>query len=114
MFGDILNFPCDCQLHHRKQEKMEDNSTSKPYCGFLTSRHIMIKSGIFQGDSLSPLPFYLTLAPLSSLINESTYGYHTQGHKITHLLYMDDLKMYAKNDNQQTGLLSTVKKFSAT
>ena len=64
--------------------------------GSLTSRPIMIKSGIFQGDSLSPLLFCLALAPLSSLLNESTYGYHTQGYKITHLLYMDDLKMYAK------------------
>ena len=80
--------------------------------GSLTSRCIMIKSGIFEGDSLSPLLFCLTLAPLSSLINESTYGYHTQGHKITQLLYMDDLKMYAKNDNQQIDLLSIVKKFS--
>ena len=72
----------------------------------------MIRSGIFQGDFLSPLLFCLALTPLSSMLNESTYGYHTQGHKITHLLYMDDLKTYSNNDNQQTGLLSIVKKFS--
>ena len=80
--------------------------------GSLTSRPIMIKSNIFQGDSLSPLLFFLNLTPLSSLLNEGTYGYHNQGHKITHLLCMDDLKMYAKNSNQQNGLLSIVKKFS--
>ena len=50
--------------------------------GSLTSRPTMIKSGIFQGNSLSPLLFYLTLTPLSSPLNESTYDYHTQGHKI--------------------------------
>ena len=32
---------------------------------------IKIKSGIYQGDSLSPLVFCLALAPLSSLLNKS-------------------------------------------
>ena len=37
--------------------------------GMMTSRLIKIKSGIYQGDSLSPLLFCLALAPLSSLLN---------------------------------------------
>ena len=32
--------------------------------------------------------------------------------KIQHLLYMDDLKIYASNDNQLESLLNTVKNFS--
>ena len=32
--------------------------------------------------------------------------------KVNHLFYMDYLKMYFKNDEQQEGLLTTVKKFS--
>ena len=32
---------------------------------------IKIKSGIYQGDLLSPLVFCLALAPLSSLLNKS-------------------------------------------
>ena len=39
--------------------------------GSLTSRPINIKSGIFQGDSLSPLLFCMALAPLSPLLQES-------------------------------------------
>lgn len=39
-----------------------------------------------------------------SLLNKSGYGY-----KISHLFYMDDLKTYAKNDDEQTGLLRTIK-----
>ncbi|XP_078348127.1 uncharacterized protein LOC144633190 isoform X1 [Oculina patagonica] len=80
--------------------------------GSITSRSINIKSGIFQGDSLSPLLFCLALAPLSSLIKASTYGYEVQGKTISHLFYMDDLKTYAKSDSQQTGLLNIVKTFS--
>ena len=82
--------------------------------GNLTSRPLQISSGIFQGDSLSPLLFCLALAPLSAMLNMSTYGYRTgtnQEH-ITHLFYMDDLKTYAKDDNQQAGLLNIVKTFS--
>ena len=74
--------------------------------GSMTSRPINIKSGIFQGDSLSPLLFCLALAPLSSLLNASTYGYEAQGKTISHLFYMDDLKTYAKSESQQTGLLN--------
>ena len=78
----------------------------------MTSRPINIKSGIFQGDSLSPLLFCLALAPLSSLLKAITYGYEAQGKTISHLFYMDDLKTYAKSDSQQTGLLNIVKTFS--
>ena len=34
------------------------------------------------------------------------------GKSINHLFYMDDLKLFARNDNELTGLLDTVKKFS--
>ena len=80
--------------------------------GTLTSRQIKIKSGIFQGDSLSPLLFCLSLAPLSGMLNDTKCGYEVQGQKISHLLYMDDLKTYARNDNEQKKLLDTVKTFS--
>lgn len=81
--------------------------------GQLKSRKLSINSGIFQGDSLSPLLFCMALAPLSSMLNSTTYGYKTQsGEKINHLLYMDDLKTYAKDDSEQKGLLHTVKTFS--
>ena len=64
--------------------------------GSLTSRLIDIRSGIFQGDSLSPLLFCIALAPLSNLLNSSSYGYKIQEGKLNHLFYMDDLKTYAK------------------
>jgi len=80
--------------------------------GSMTTRPIHIRNGIFQGDSLSPLLFCLCMAPLSRMLNDTGHGYEIQGQKVTHLFYMDDLKTFAKNDNQQESLLQTVKKFS--
>ena len=45
--------------------------------GIMTSTPIEIKSGVYQGDSLSPIIFCLALASLSSLLNKSRYGYNT-------------------------------------
>ena len=80
--------------------------------GTLTSRLMEIKSGIFQGDSLYPLLFCLSLAPLSNLLRDTNCGYDIQGKKLNHLFYMDDLKLIGKNSQQQERLLQTVKKFS--
>ena len=80
--------------------------------GSLASRPINIKSGVFQADSLSPLLFCMALAPLSPLLKESGCGYEIQSKKINHLFFMDDLKTYTKDDSQQAGLLTIVKRFS--
>ena len=80
--------------------------------GTLTSRLIEIRSGIFQGDSLSPLLFCLALAPLSNLLHSTNCGYDIQGKKINHLFCMDDLKVFGRDNQQQERLLKTVKTFS--
>ena len=78
----------------------------------LRSSTIDINFGIFQGDSLSPLIFYLALVPLSAIMNDTGYGYKIQGQNISHLLYMDDLKLFANDDKDLEGMLQTVMKFS--
>ncbi len=57
-----------------------------------------VKRGIFQGDSLSPLLFCICVAPLSEAVGK-TRGFQAvhQVDPITHLMYMDDLKVYAEN-----------------
>jgi len=80
--------------------------------GTIKTGEINIRSGIFQGDSLSPLLFCLSLAPLSTMLNIEGCGYKIRGHKINHLFYMDDLKLYGKDDRDLEKLLVTVKTFT--
>ena len=80
--------------------------------GNLMSDNINIKRGTFQGDSLSPLLFCISLIALSLELNSLGYGYNIRIERITHLFYMDDLKLYAKDDNELEGLLRIVKVFS--
>ena len=77
----------------------------------LNAGDINIDSGIFQGDSLSPILFCVALIPLSKLYNNTEYGYKIYN-TIDHLFYMDHLKLFAKNDQQLQGLLNIVKQFS--
>ena len=83
--------------------------------GSITSRPIQIRRGIYQGDSLSALWFCLALNPLSNMLNNTKYGYNITGtypHKITHLLYMDDLKLLAATNHQLNYLLKITETFS--
>ena len=78
--------------------------------GVLETGPIRIKRGIFQGDSLSPLLFTMSLNPLSKEIQKMRYGYQLDEQtKINHLFYVDDLKLYGTSDKQLTGLINTVK-----
>ena len=80
---------------------------------------MQIRRGILLGDSLSPLSFCMALNPLSKELNRTVYGYRmTTRHGdtakrqlISHLLYMDDLKLYGRNSDQLDGLLHTVRTF---
>ena len=74
-----------------------------------------MKRGIFQGDSLSPLLFVLSMVPLP-LILRKVNAYHEWGkkdYKLTHLLCMDDLKLLAKSYEQIDTLVRTLHVFSA-
>ena len=75
---------------------------------------VKIKRGIFQGDALSPLLFVITLIPLTSVLKKTKHGYEfaKNREKINHLLYMDDLKLYAKSEKELDSLIQTVRVFS--
>lgn len=85
--------------------------------GSIQSQPVPIKRGIFQGDSLSPLWFCLALNPLSALLNGTDYGFLIKGAnttqcKLTHLLYMDDIKLYGATERQIMTLLQLTERFS--
>ena len=78
---------------------------------------VSIKRGIFQGDSLSPLLFIVSMLPLTFLLNreKNKVGYQlgTFGDVINHLFFMDDLKLYAKNETGLKQLIDIVFAFSS-
>ena len=80
--------------------------------GNLKSKPIKVNSGILQGVSLSPLLFCLSLIPLSKELNRTGCGYNIRKRSINHLFCIDDLKVFAKDDNDLEDLLQTEKMFS--
>ena len=75
--------------------------------------NVNIKRGIFQGDSLSPLLFVVCMIPLSRILRKVKVRYTLKnGEKLNHVLFMDDLKLFGKNENQVNSLVSTVQVFS--
>jgi hypothetical protein len=88
---------------------------TKLVCQNITTKEIPIRLGIYQGDSLSPVWFCLSLNPLPKLLNSSQYGYKLNQRTnvmLTHLLYMDDLKLFASTPEKLYSLISLVQKFS--
>ena len=75
---------------------------------------VSIRRGIFQGDSLSPLLFIVAMIPLTLLLRREAMGYKLgqEGRKINHLLFMDDLKLYGRDEEEIKKLCAVVHKFS--
>ena len=88
--------------------------------GEITIQDVRINRGIYQGDSLSPLIFCLTLDPLSKIIKDLNIGYNVgkvrgqDANKeiISHLLFMDDIKLFADSDENLQKLIQTVHDYS--
>ncbi|GJQ73156.1 hypothetical protein Trydic_g1782 [Trypoxylus dichotomus] len=87
--------------------------TSVAVGGHRTGERIQLisyKRRIFQGNSLSPPLFCLVHLPLS-LSLRGGWRYmagkpNNRKHKVTHLLYIDDLKIYAKNQHDLQKMLN--------
>ena len=72
---------------------------------------IKIQKGIFQGDALSPLLFIIAMMPLNYILRKCTAGYKLSRsqEKINHLMYMDDIKLFAKNEKELETQIHTVR-----
>ena len=83
-------------------------------CGKNVLGNVNIRGGIFQGDSLSPLLFIISLISLTMILNKTKHGYQfsTNGQRINHLLYMDDPKLYSRTEKELNSLVETVRIFS--
>jgi hypothetical protein len=81
----------------------------------LQSRLIKINRGIFQGDSLLPFLFCIALIPITNELNRCNCGYQIHGteRKISHLLYVDDLKLIGRSEEELTNEIQIVKTLSS-
>ena len=75
---------------------------------------VNIRRGIFQGDSLSPLLFVISMIPLTLILRGVNAGYEFKGKKakVNHLFFMDDLKLFGRTKDQIDSLVKTVHLFS--
>ena len=61
-----------------------------------------IQRGISQGDALPPLLFIIVMMPLNHILRKCTAGYKLSRsqEKMNPLMYMDDIKLFAKNEKE--------------
>jgi len=61
---------------------------------------------------LSPLLFVMCLFPLTLLLRQLNKGFVIDDETVSHVLYLDDLKLYAKSEDDMVSLVNTVRIFS--
>lgn len=65
---------------------------------------------VYEGDSLTLLLFCVGMNPLSQIITKSEYRYrYRTGATISHIIYMDDIKLYARNERYIDALIHTIR-----
>ena len=77
------------------------------------SAEIKIQRGIFQGDALLPLLFIIAMMPLNHILRKCAAGYKLSRsqEKINHLIYMDNIKLFAENKKELETLIHAVKRY---
>jgi hypothetical protein len=109
--------PCIQNLMKNTMPKWNTNITLQHSKGEIVIENTKIRRGIFQGDSLSPLLFIMALNPLSHNLRKQNLGYQMEARnkdspKVSHLLYMDDLKLYAPNEDHLKRQVHLVAEFT--
>ena len=87
-------------LSHRLISKAMENWRVDLTAGGQTLAEAKIQRGIFQKDSLLPRQFKIRMMPLNYIFRKCTgaYKFTKLQEKINHLVYMDDLKIFVKNE----------------
>ena len=74
---------------------------------------IQFRRGLFQGDALSPLIFVLAVALLSSFLRiAGGYSVAHYASPVTHLLFMDDLKVFEESKAEVESTLEVAERLA--
>ena len=78
-------------------EKNMKNWRVELTAGWRSLAETNIQRGIFQGDALSPQLSIIVMTPLKHILRKCTVGYKLSRsqEKISHLMYMDGIKLFA-------------------
>ena len=72
---------------------------------------INIRRGIFQGESLSPLPFIVAMISMTRILERMEVGYQLKkgGSRTNHLMFMDDIKLFGRGTKEIDTLVQAVR-----
>lgn len=103
-----------CKFLMHAMKRWKTNLLLRTKNNIIKAGNIDIRRGIFQGDALSPLWFCMALKPLTTMLNKMGKGVNigNSREKLSHLWYMDDLKLFATTKQHLKNLLECVGKFS--
>ena len=107
---NIQNIRWGHKLYREKIKTWRVESTA----GGRSLAETKIYRGIFQGDALSPLLFIIATMPLNHILRKCTpvYKLSRSQEKINHLMYMDDIKLFSKNEKELETLIHAVRIYS--
>ena len=99
---EVINFIAQTMQPGEWSRKQEEEAETK------------IQRGIFQGEALSPLLFIIAMMPLNHVLRKCAAGYKLSRsqEKINHLMYMDDIKLFAKKERELETLIHAVRIYS--
>ena len=73
-----------------------------------------IQRGIFQEDALLPSLFIIAMMPFKHILRKCTVEYKLSRsqEKINQVMYMDDIKLFAKNETELETLIHAIRIYS--
>ena len=105
---NIQNITWSHKLYQENHENLETEIWQQEEESLAKAK---IQRGIFQEDAQAPLQFIIAMMSLNHVLRKyaARCKISRSQEKIDHLMYMDDIKLYAKNEKEMETLIHTGK-----